>query len=120
MQNVKLPYLNTVMIAGRLVKDPHPLSAEGDREGSAFTVAINRYIPRKKTITTFADVICWGDTAKAVNTHCKGGDAVLVSGSLATYKNGSTPAKLQVSASAVQFLSRKEAPEGSESGEPSE
>lgn len=112
-QAIKLPFLNTVTLAGRLVADPHPLQAKGDREGSAFTIASNKYQKGKKPITTYVDIVAWGSVAEAVNANLKSGDAVLVSGSLANYEkkgNGSSgPTKvLQVSAASVQFLTRRD------------
>lgn len=108
-QALKLPILNLVTFAGRLVADPHPLKAAGDREGSAMTVAINRPNGKGgKPVTTFVDVIAFGDVATACNKFLAKGSAVLVSGSLQTYerKRDKGPAQkvLQVGASAIQFL----------------
>jgi len=116
-QPLKLPYLNTATVVGRLVADPHKLEAEGGREGSAFTIASNRQSGSgKKAITTYIDVVCWGDTAKACNTNLGKGSAVMVSGSLANHEKkrekGSPVKMLQLSASAVQFLNQ--APEKSD------
>jgi len=110
-QPLKLPYLNVVMLAGRLVADPHKLDASG-REGSAFTLAINRTVGRgKPAISTFVDVVVFGDTATACNTYLAKGSAVMVTGSLANYERkrekGPATKTLQVSAAAVQFLSPK-------------
>jgi len=116
-QPLKLPQLNVVMLCGRLVAEPHPLTAAGDREGSAFTLAMNRSPGRgKPAISTFVDCICWGDTAKAVNAYLTTGSPVMVTGALAQYekKGAKGPAKkaLQVSVSAVQFLApRPDQPE---------
>lgn len=110
-QSLKMPFINTVSLAGRLVADPHPLKAGNDRVGSAFTIAVNRHVQGKKPITTYVDVICWGSVAEAANAHIKAGDAVLVSGSLNNHekKNGSGTVKvLQVSAAAIQFLTKRE------------
>ena len=107
-QELKLPYVNLVMISGRLVKDPFPLAA-GDREGSSLVVACNRYIKGKPTISTFVDAVAWGDVAKAINSHCKKGDAVLISGALAQYEaKGNGGKKTQVSIASIQFLTRPE------------
>jgi len=108
---LKLPFLNLVVISGRLVADPHPLKAKDETQGSAFTIASNRYVPQsKKQVATFVDIVVWGDTAAAVNASLVKGSPVIVTGALAQYtrKNGKTETKqLQVSAQQVQFLARK-------------
>lgn len=111
-QTLKLPSLNSVTFCGRLVSDPHPLKGANDREGSALTIAINRKTGRgKEVVTTYVDVVVFGDVATACNKFLGRGSAVLVSGSLATYekrKDKGPPQKvLQVSASAIEFLSPK-------------
>lgn len=116
-QTIKLPYQNLVIIAGRLVKDPHPLSAKGDRVGSAVTLAVNRYMKGKPVISTFVDATAWGELAQSMNTYLKKGSAVLITGSLSEYASNGGAKKLQVSIQACQFLSRDEAPEGAEAGE---
>lgn len=110
-QALKMPFINSVSIAGRLVSNPHPLKAGNDRVGSAWTIAVNRHVKGQKPVTTYVDVICWGSVAEAANKHLQSGDAVLVSGSLNNHekKNGAGTTKvLQVSAAAVQFLTRRE------------
>jgi single-stranded DNA-binding protein len=110
-QALKMPFINTVALAGRLVSNPHPLKGSNDRAGSAFTIAVNRHVRGQKPITTYIDVVAWGSVAEAANKHLQSGDAVLVSGSLNNYdkKNGSGTVKvLQVSAAAVQFLTRRD------------
>lgn len=115
MPELKLPYLNEVRLVGRLVADPHPLEAAGNRPGAAITIASNRYVKGRdaKTFTTFVDVICWGDLATAVVQHLAKGSAVLVSGSLAQYEKkqakGPKVKVLQVSASQIQFLDKPDA-----------
>ena len=121
-QALKMPFINTVSLAGRLVANPHPLKGGNDRVGSAFTIAVNRHVKGSKPITTYVDVICWGSVAEAANKHLQSGDAVLVSGSLNNYdkKNGAGTVKvLQVSAAAVQFLTKREETVPDEVSEPS-
>ncbi len=119
-QALKLPYLNLVTFCGRLVADPHPLKAAGDREGSAFTVAINRPTGRgKESVSTFVDCVAFGDTATACNKFLARGSAVLVSGALSTYEKkrdkGPAQKSLQIAVAACQFLSPK--PEGTDASE---
>lgn len=115
-QSLKLPVLNQVTICGRLVAEPHPLKS-GDRDGSAFTIAMNRPTGKgRESVTTFVDCVAWGDTATAANKYLGRGSAVLISGALATFekKRDKGPAQkiLQLSVAALQFLSPK--PEGSD------
>lgn len=109
-QALKLPQLNQVTLCGRLVAEPHKLTAAGDREGTAFTLALNRQGGKdKKAIVTYVDVTAWGDVAVACNKFLGTGSAVMVSGALANFEKkrekGSAIKVLQVSASAIQFLS---------------
>jgi single stranded DNA-binding protein len=121
MSELKMPYINEVRLAGRLVADPHPLEATGGRPGAAITVASNRYVKGKQPFTTYVDVVCWGDLATAVVTHLAKGSAVLVSGSLAQYEKKQTKGPklkvLQVSASQIQFLDKPEASPSAEDEE---
>jgi single-stranded DNA-binding protein len=112
MPELKVPSLNVVLIAGRLVDDPFPLKGKEDITGAAFVVAANKYAPGKKQIATFVSCICWNDTAKAVLASCAKGSPVLVTGSLAQHEKtvGKTTTRvLQVSAAQVQFLAVKPA-----------
>ena len=113
MSDLKLPYLNVVHLIGRLVHDPHKLTANGDRTGAAFTLAVNRYQKGKPTVSTFLDCICWGETAEVLLQFCRSGSSVYVTGALANYekKNGATTTKiLQVSVQSVQFLDKAPKP----------
>lgn len=108
MPELKLLYLNQVNLVGRLVADPHKLTANGDRTGAAFTLAVNRYRQGKATVTTFIDCCSWGQPAEFLVAHCAKGSAVAVFGSLAQYEKKQTkgpPLKqLQVSVVSVQLL----------------
>lgn len=110
MSELKLPYLNLVMIAGRLVDEPHELKAKDDVTGASFVVAANKWLKGKPQLTTYVDVICWNDTAKSVLEKCGKGAPVIVFGALQnhTKKVGKSEVKkLQVSAQQVQFLAKQ-------------
>lgn len=110
MAELKLVYLNLVLLVGRMVDDPHPLSGKDDTPGAAFTLACNRWVKGKTVSTTYADCICWGDTAKAVIASCGKGSPILITGSLANYNKtrGKVEVKvLQVSVQSCQFLASR-------------
>ena len=111
MSDLKMPYLNTVILAGRLVADPHPLNGAEGRVGAALTLAVNRFRPGKANVTTFVELIAWGQPAEAAIKFCAKGSAVLVHGALAQYerKNGKGPTTktLQVSVVSLSLLDRK-------------
>lgn len=108
---LKLPQLNSVQLIGRLVADPHPLTAKDGTPGVAFVLAANRYVPQtKKTVTVYIDCVAWGETATAILTCCGKGSPVLVVGNLAqhTKSNGKVETKVvQVSIQSAQFLAAR-------------
>lgn len=112
MPELKLLYLNQVNLVGRLVAEPHKLTANGDRTGAAFTLAVNRYRQGAKSVSTFIDCCCWGQPAEFLLAHCAKGSAVAVFGSLAQYEKkqpkGPPVKQLQVSVVTVQLLDRKD------------
>ncbi len=101
-KSLKLPYLNTVMIAGRLLADPRPASGDNGAVGATFKVAVNRYPKSRKPITTKIEVTCWGSLAEGANRKLQAGDAVLVSGSL--QQDERQRGALYVAAAHLQFL----------------
>lgn len=107
---LRMPYINVVMIAGRLVDDPHPLTGKDDTPGCAVTVAVNRWSKGKTVATTYVDAIAWGDTAKAMTENLGKGSPVFIVGSLGQYakKTGKVEVKrLQVSIQSCQFLASR-------------
>lgn len=111
MAELRLPYLNMVLMTGRFVDDPHQLAGKDDAKGAAFTLAVNRWTKGKPTVTTFVDCISWGATAEAILASCSKGSPVQIAGSLGQYdkKSGKTiTRKLQVSVHTAQFLARVE------------
>lgn len=109
MSELKIPYLNVVHLAGRLVHDPHKLTAEGGRVGVSFVLACNRYQKGKPTISTFVEMVAWGDLAEVLLTYCTAGSALLIEGGLAQYEKKGQPKKLQVSVQTAQLLDKKPA-----------
>lgn len=116
MQSLKLPVINTVTVAGRLVADPKPIPVK-DSHGSAFVLAFNRKTGNGSH-TSFLPCIVFGDLAATVNAHLKKGAAVLVTGSLSQDK--SKEKRLQISVAQIQFLSvpEKTAEKGGDSASP--
>jgi single-stranded DNA-binding protein len=76
-------YGNSAHIIGRLVADvAFTDHADATKKRSWLRIAVNR--PGSKHCD-FIPVVCWGDLAVAVATHCKKGKEVAVDGSLNTY-----------------------------------
>lgn len=111
MAELRMPYLNLVLMTGRFVDDPHPLTGKDDVKGAAFTLAVNRWIKGKPTVTTFVDCIAWNSTAEAILASCSKGSPVQVAGSLGNYEKTQGKVKvkkLQVSVQTAQFLAKVE------------
>jgi hypothetical protein len=73
-KSVKVPFLNTVTIAGRAVDKPCQINRDKDDLSALFKVAVNGF-KGKKLITTFVDVICRGDIAESVHRRLAPGDS---------------------------------------------
>lgn len=106
--------LNSVMIAGRLTRDPE-MKMIGERHLAHLGIAINRrYKDRDgnaKEEVTFVDVTAWGKTAENCGTYLFKGSAVYIEGHLKMdewkTKDGQPRQMLKIEAENVQFLDAK-------------
>ena len=114
MQDLRIPDLNQVIIAGRLTHPPDFRLTPSGHPVVNLHLAVNRNYRNRQgdwqQDTTFASVIAWGKTAEAANDHLDTGSAVLVDGRLQSRTvenhNGSRT-YLEVTATTIQFLTRK-------------
>lgn len=116
MHAARVPELNKVLLAGRLVRDPELRFSSTGVGVASFTLALNRRMPDAKgewqEETTFVAVTAFGRTAEVVKDHVRMGSAVLVEGRLHSRswqgKDGKPRRVLEVRADRVQFLDPRE------------
>ena len=113
--NIRLPEQNSVIMVGRLTRDPELRRTGTGKAVCSFDIAISRRI--KDSVTgewkdadpTFVPVIVWGEQAERCGERLKKGSPVRVEGRLQTNKwegnDGTKRSRLEVVASRVQILS---------------
>ncbi len=102
--------MNSVVLIGRLTKDPVLRYTPNDNRAVAdFTLAINRAF--KKDEADFIRIVVWGKQAENVANYLKKGSQCAVHGSIQTGsytdKNGVTRYTTDIVANQVEFLSKK-------------
>jgi len=113
--SLRLPEQNSVMLVGRLTRDPELRRTGTGKAVCSFDIAISRRMKDaatgewKDADPTFVPVIVWGDQAERCGERLKKGVPVHVEGRLQTNKwessDGTKRSRLEVIASRVQFLS---------------
>ena len=104
--------LNSVIIMGRLVKDPEMRTTTSGVEVSSFTVAVDRnYKQNGETVTDFINCQAWRQTAVLVNKYFSKGRMIAVQGKLQSRnyedKNGNKRTAWEVIADSVNFCGDK-------------
>lgn len=95
--------LNTVMLEGRITKQPELRQTKTGHKAAFITLAVQ---PSKNEIVDFINVTLFEKTAELVTDYCGKGDLISVLGYLRTYKKeGKT--EMTVVGSEVHFLARK-------------
>lgn len=117
--------LNTIVLMGRLTRDPELVQTANDNMIGNFTLAIDNPNLDKNGDrgSTFLDVKCFGKAAEAVSQHTRKGSKVAVSGSITSRsyiaKDGGKRIVFEIIANSVEFLDpkQKEEPSDPEDGE---
>ena len=116
--------LNSVVLVGRLVRDPELKYTPQGAAVCEFTLASNRRFTKKDgekvEEVVFVDVVAWNRLAEVSAEYLKKGRMIVVSGQLIQERwedkeTGQKRSKLRVQAQTVQFLGG-----GSKDGETSE
>ncbi|MDR0723767.1 MAG: single-stranded DNA-binding protein [Endomicrobium sp.] len=112
--NLRLPEQNSVVLVGRLTRDPELRRTSTGKAVCSFDIAISRRMKDastgqwKDSDPTFVPIIVWGDQAERCGERLKKGFPVHVEGRLQTNKwegnDGVKRSRLEVIASRVQFL----------------
>lgn len=107
MPDLKMPQINQVTVAGRLVRDPELRYTETKKAVCSFGIAVDTGSQENKK-TYWGKVQCWEKVAEYVGTRLKKGRPVVVSGRMATEKwtdkNGQERSTSIIVASSVQAL----------------
>lgn len=112
--------LNSIVVIGRLTRDPETKSSTGGNTVTTFTVAVDRNFKDKNgnTETDFIPVVAWRGLAETCGRYLSKGKLVAVEGRLQirTYEanDGSKRTVAEIVANNVRFLSPRE--NGTENG----
>ena len=105
--------MNSLMLVGRLAKDPEIKELESGKKVSNITLAINRNFKNVDGVyeTDFVDCVIWDGIANNISEYCKKGDLIGIKGRLQTslYENkeGKTLKNMDVIAERISFLSAR-------------
>ena len=106
--------LNTVVLMGRLTRDPELRRTQNNTAVTSFTLAVNRAFAREgDQQADFIDIVTWGKTAEFSSRWFRKGLLVAVNGRLQvrdwTDKNGNKRRAYEVVANEVHFAESKKA-----------
>ncbi len=113
MSQLRLGYLNSVYLIGRLVADPELRYTQKGAPVCDFRIACSRRFKNRETgewqeETLFVNIVAWRRQAETANDFLKKGSAVLVEGSLRSRQwetnQGEKRSVIEVVARRIQFL----------------
>ena len=127
MAEIRLPEQNTVLLTGRLTRDPDLKYTAAGTAVCNFSIAVNRRYKDPKSgewkdDTSFVDVVIWREAADRCGKVLKKGSPVHIEGRLKSSsfegKDGTKRTKLEVEARRVQILEKASSSGASGGGEP--
>jgi len=113
MSDLRLGYLNSVQLIGRLVADPELRYTQKGAPVCDFRIASSRRYKNRETgeqqeETLFINVVAWRRQAELANDFLKKGSAVLIEGGLRSRQwesaQGEKRSAIEVVARRIQFL----------------
>ena len=113
MSDLRMPNINTVILAGRLTRDPELRYTPAGTAVCKLGLAATRYFKgkdgEKKEDTLFVDVTVWEKTAEYCGQRLKQGRPVVVEGQLRSSSwedktTGQKKSKIEINASRLQEL----------------
>jgi single-strand DNA-binding protein len=113
MKPLRLGYLNSVQLIGRLVADPELRYTQKGAPVCSFRLASSRRYKNRETgefqeETLFINVVAWRRQAELANDYLKKGSAVLIEGRLRSRQwespQGEKRSAIEVVAYRIQFL----------------
>ncbi len=105
---------NTVILLGRLGKDPDVKFISAEKLVTNFNIAVTR--EGNKEVTDWFNCQAWDKTGKAINDYCKKGSQILVVGRLDTgsyEKDGIKHNKTTITVKSFSFVGGKGDDKGS-------
>ncbi|MCX7835349.1 MAG: single-stranded DNA-binding protein [bacterium] len=116
MSELRMPDVNTVLIAGNLIKDPTIRHTTTGTPVSNFIIASNRKFRDNtgqwKEDVCFIGIVAWYKLAEDCAANLSKGSAVLVEGELQSRNlkgdDGSVRTVVEIKARRIQFLNKKE------------
>jgi single-strand DNA-binding protein len=123
MSDLRLGYLNSVQIIGRLVADPELRYTQKGAPVCDFRIASSRRYKNRETgeqqeETLFINVVAWRRQAELANDFLKKGSAVLIEGRLRSRQwetaEGDKRSAIEIVAWRIQFLDTPQAGGGAE------
>jgi len=127
MAEIRLPEQNTVLLTGRLTRDPELKYTASGTAMCRFGLAVNRSYKDPKSgewkeDPTFINVVTWREAAERVGKAVKKGSPVHVEGRLRSHdyqdKDGNKRSGIEVEARRVQILEKASTAAASGAGEP--
>lgn len=107
MSDLRMPDLNTVIVAGRLARDPELRYTSQNVPYCKFSIAVSRKF-REKEETVFLNVTTWQKTAEYVGNNLRKGRPVLVTGRLTSNewedRTGQKRSQVELTADRVESL----------------
>lgn len=113
MNQLRLGYLNTVQLIGRLVADPELRYTQKGSPVCDFRLACSRRYKNRDTNETqeetlFINVVAWKRQAELANDYLKKGSAILIEGRLRSRQwesnQGEKRSAIEIIANRIQFL----------------
>lgn len=120
---VRLPEINSILLSGRLTRDPEVFFTQAGIAKCSFSIAVNRRVKDAKTgewkdDVFYMPIVVWREQAERCKEKLRKGSPVFVEGRLRGReyedKTGQKKSVLEVEASRVQFLALASSGEGKE------
>lgn len=106
--------LNTVVIVGRIVRDPENKQLPSGQFVSNFSIANNKTWMKegeKKEQASFFNCVAWGPLSEVISKHCYKGQLIGINGRLQQRSwddgNGNKRSAVEILVNNLQFLSAK-------------
>jgi len=114
MAQLKMPEVNTVLIAGNLTKDPVLRHTRNGTPVANFSIASNRRFRNSdnqwQEDVCYVGIVAWNKLAESCRSKLEKGSAVLVEGELQSrtwqLEDGSSRSAVEIKARRIQFLSK--------------
>ena len=114
MADLRMPDLNTITIAGNLIKDPVLRNTMNGTPVANFTIASNRRFKDSKGMwqedVNFVGIVAWYKLAESCSEYLRKGSAVVVEGELQSKQwrteDGGYRNMVEIKARRIQFLDK--------------